>query len=250
MRPLVGVAACIKAVENDDLPYHAAPDPYVAAVDQGADCEPVLLPAIGAPHPGLLERLDGLVLTGSRSNVLPRHYGGPDSDPGTLHDERRDATTLALIPAALELGLPLIAICSGFQELNVALGGTLHQKIHAVPGHADHRSGGGPAAEAFAPRHPVTLGGELARLAGTAEARVNSLHGQGIDRLSPRLAVEARAPDGVVEAVRVLDAKAFALGLQWHPEWRFAEDPLSAALWRAFGQAARQRLHGRTAQDA
>lgn len=252
MRPLVGIVACVKAIEGDDLAYHAVPDPYIDAVHRGAGCEPVLLPAIGAPDPGLLARLDGLVLTGSRSNVLPHHYGGRDSDPGTLHDPRRDATTLALIPAALAGGLPLIAICRGFQELNVALGGTLHQKIHEVPDYDDHRSPGGPADAAFAPRHGVALapGGVLARLAGSDRAEVNSLHGQGIDRLAPGLAVEARAPDGVIEAVRVDAADIFALGLQWHPEWRFAEDPLSAALWREFGAAARRRLHGRRASDA
>ncbi len=248
LRPLVGVTACIKAVQGDDLPFHAAADPYVDAVLRGAGCQPVLLPAIGAPDAGLLARLDGVVLTGSKSNVHPEHYGAA-ADPRTLHDPRRDSTTLPLIRAAIDDGLPLFAICRGHQELNVALGGSLHQKVHEVGGFDDHRSPGGQPAEAFRPRHLVSLraGGLLARLAGAERAMVNSLHGQGVDRLAEGLIVEAEAPDGLVEAVRVADARGFAIGVQWHPEWRFAEDQLSAALWREFGEAARRRMQDRHA---
>lgn len=243
LRPLIGISACVKAVEGEDLAFHAAAEPYIDAVHRGADALPVLLPAIGPPPPDLLARLDGLLLTGSKSNVHPGHYGGPSSAPGTLHDERRDATALAMIRLAIDAGLPLLAICRGHQELNVALGGTLHQRVHEVPGLADHRSPGGPAEHAFVARHPVRLSedGVLAGLAGDTMAWVNSLHGQGIDRLADGLAVEAVSEDGLVEAVRVVGAPAFAVGVQWHPEWRFEESTLSTALWRAFGAAARRR---------
>jgi putative glutamine amidotransferase len=241
LRPLIGISACVKAVRGEDLAFHAVPEPYVDAVRRGAEAEAVLLPAVGAPDESLLARLDGLLLTGSKSNLRPEHYGGAPDGPGP-HDPRRDATTLPAVARAIAAGLPLFAICRGFQELNVALGGTLHQRVHDVGGMADHRSSGAPD-QAFAPRHPVRLveGGLLARLAGPGEVMVNSSHGQGIDRLAPGLAVEAVASDGLVEAVRVEGAAAFAIGVQWHPEWRFERDPLSCALWRAFGDAARRR---------
>lgn len=242
LRSLIGIAACIKEVQGEDLPFHAVADPYVDAVRRGAEADAVLLPAVGGADDALLARLDGLVLSGSKSNLRPEHYGGDPDGPGP-HDPRRDATTLPTIIRALAAGVPLLAICRGFQELNVALGGTLHQRVHAIAGLADHRSPGGAPEAAFAPRHPVRLveGGVLARLARPGEVMVNSLHGQGIDRLAPGLAVEAVAPDGLVEAARVEAAGAFALGVQWHPEWRFEDDPLSSALWRAFGDAARRR---------
>ncbi len=218
-------------------------DPDVEAVRRGAEAEAVLLPAVGAPGDALLARLDGVLLTGSKSNLRPEHYGGDPNGPGP-YDARRAATSLPFIGRAIAAGLPLFAICRGFQELHVALGGTLHQRVHDVAGMADHRSIGGAPEKAFAPRHAVRLvkGGMLARLAGPGEVMVNSLHGQGIDRLAPGLVVEAVAPDGLVEAARGADATAFAIGVQWHPEWGFDGDPLSSALLRAFGDAARRRV--------
>jgi len=188
------------------------------------------------------------MLTGSPSNVEPHRYGGPASAEGTLHDAERDATTLPLIRAAIDMGVPLLGICRGFQELNVAFGGTLHQRVHEVPGMRDHREDKtAPVEVQYAKAHPVRLApdGLLARIAGTDELRVNSVHGQGIDRLAPGLSVEATAPDGLVEAVRVDGAGAFALAVQWHPEWRFWEDSASAALFAAFGDAARARAERR-----
>jgi len=208
----------------------------------------MLIPALGDwfdPH-DLAGRLDGLLLTGSPSNVEPHRYGGAPSRPGTAHDPLRDATTLPLIDAALADGLPLFALCRGHQELNVALGGTLHQTLHELDGKADHRSDkAAPYDERYRERHPVTLtpGGVLHGLAGGAgRVMVNSLHAQAIDRLADRLAVEAVSDDGVIEAASVRGAEAFALSVQWHPEHPIAlEWPLSRAMFAAFGEACRQR---------
>ncbi len=220
---------------------------YIEAVARGAHALPVLIPALGSELdlPSLLERCDGLLLTGSASNVEPYHYGGPASEPGTLHDPNRDATTLPLIPRAVAAGLPVLAICRGFQEMNVAYGGTLCQRLHEVAGYLDHREDESTALEVqYGPAHEVLLepGGWLRKIAGRDRLQVNSLHWQGIQSLGAKLTVEARAPDGVIEAFRVADAPSFALGLQWHPEWQFARNPFSSALFAAFGAAARARF--------
>jgi putative glutamine amidotransferase len=219
---------------------------YIEAVVDGASALPMLIPALGkgTDWASLLAACDGLLLTGSASNVEPHHYGGPASAPGTLHDSDRDATTLPLIARAVEAGLPVLAICRGFQEMNVAYGGTLHQRLHEVPGLLDHREDESmPLEVQYGPAHEVLLepGGVLSSLAGQDRLQVNSLHWQGIDTLGRHLAVEARAPDGLIEAFRVAGASSFALGLQWHPEWQFAKNPFSRALFAAFGEAARRR---------
>ncbi len=219
---------------------------YARAVMDGAGAAPVLIPAL-AEELGfgeLLERLDGLLFTGSPSNVEPHHYDGPPSAPGTLHDAARDATTLPLIRKAVESGVPVLGICRGFQEMNVAFGGTLHQKVHEVPGHLDHRDDDSQPLEVqYGPAHDVTLepGGVLRSLAASERVTVNSLHSQGIDRLGGALAVEARAPDGLIEAFRVRAARSFALAVQWHPEWQVMANPFSRSLFAAFGQAAAGR---------
>ena len=219
---------------------------YIDAVAAGAGAIPVLVPALGPELDlsSLLSACDGLLLTGSASNVEPHHYGGPASSPGTLHDPNRDATTLPLIPRAVAAGLPVLAICRGFQEMNVAYGGTLHQRLHEVPGHLDHRDDETLPLEAqYGPAHEVLLepGGMLRKIAGSERLQVNSLHWQGVRELGEDLRVEARAPDGVIEAFRVADSPGFALGLQWHPEWQFEKNPFSRALFAAFGAASRQR---------
>ena len=191
----------------------------------------------------LLERFDGVLLTGSASNVEPHRYRGPASEPGTLHDAHRDATTLSMIPRIVKAGIPLLAICRGFQEVNVAFGGTLWQRLHEVEGHRNHREDTqAPLEEQYGPAHEVDLmaGGMLHRLAGVSQLSVNSLHSQGVQTLAPDLEVEARAPDGVIEAFRVRGAPAFALAVQWHPEWKFHSNTFSRALFAAFGQAARE----------
>jgi len=247
--PLIGVSACVLAQRHD---FHAAADPYVRAVATAAGGLPVIIPALGSllDVDAAIARLDGLLLTGSPSNVEPTRYGGPAPRHDTLLDARRDATTLPLIERALAAGLPLLAICRGHQELNVALGGSLHQHVQELPGRADHRAPQDkPIAERYAAAHDVVLveGGALSRLAGGARyARVNSLHAQAIDRLAAKLAIEARAEDGTIEAVRVIGARGFAIGVQWHPEW-LLEDSLSAAIFRAFGHAAAERSRIRRA---
>lgn len=226
-------------------PFHVAGEKYLTAVLDGARAVPLIVPAIGRELnlDELLDSLDGLLFTGSPSNVLPEHYRGEPSEAGTLHDPQRDETTLPLIPKAVAAGIPVLGICRGFQEMNVAFGGTLWQKLHAVPGHLDHReSPDEPLDEQYGPAHEVILApdGLLRRLAGTDRVSVNSLHGQGVRELGHGLSVEARATDGVIEAFRV-DGDGFALALQWHPEWRFAQDPLSRALFAEFGEACRAR---------
>jgi putative glutamine amidotransferase len=227
-------------------PFHAVGEKYARAVLEAAGAVPLLIPAL-AEELGmdeLVERLDGIVFTGSPSNVEPRHYEGPPSEPGTLHDPARDATTLPLIRKAVQAGVPVLGICRGFQEMNVAFGGTLHQKVHEVAGHLDHRDDETqPLDTQYGPAHDVTLesGGLLRTFADTNRIRVNSLHSQGIDRLGRELVVEARAPDGLVEAFRVRDAARFAVAVQWHPEWKVMSNPFSRALFAAFGAASRER---------
>ena len=227
-------------------PFHAVGEKYARAVLDAAGGLPLLIPALAEELrlDELVERLDGLLFTGSPSNVEPHHYEGPPSHPGTLHDPARDATTLPLIRRAVRAGVPVLGICRGFQEVNVAFGGSLHQRVHEVPGHMDHRDDESqPLDVQYGPAHEVTLepGSLLRSLAGTDRVRVNSLHSQGVDRLGPDLAVEARAPDGLIEAFRVKNASRFAIAVQWHPEWQVMSNTFSRAIFAAFGDASRER---------
>ena len=243
-RPLIGIPADRRMVGAH--PFHMVGEKYARAVLDAAGAAPLLIPSLAdeLAFEELLERLDGLLFTGSPSNVEPHRYEGPPSAPGTLHDPARDATTLPLIRKAVAAGVPVFGICRGFQEMNVAFGGTLHQKLHEVPGHLDHRDDGTQPLEVqYGPAHDVTLepDGVLRALAASDRVRVNSLHSHGIDRLGAELAVEARAPDGVIEAFRVRNAQRFALAVQWHPEWKVMSNPFSRALFAAFGEASRER---------
>ena len=238
-------------------PSHVAGEKYIAAIVEVSDALAILLPALGERQcvKDVLATVDGLLFTGSYSNVEPHRYGGASSEPGTLHDAARDATTLPLIRAATTVGVPVLAICRGLQEMNVAFGGTLHQSVHAVSGLNDHRENKADSLDAqYAASHSIALtrGGTLQRLAdGARDARVNSLHGQGIARLGAGLRVEATAADDLIEAISVIDACAFALGVQWHPEWKCTDDALSTAIFRAFGDACRLRMNTRSnAADA
>lgn len=247
-QPLVATSTDIRSF--DDYLWHAAPQQYLDAALAVAGVLPVMVPAFGAriDLDSLLSRVDGVLLTGAVSNVGPALYGQEATEAGGPYDAGRDATTLPLIRAALERGLPLLAICRGIQELNVALGGTLAAEVHEIEGRMDHREpGAGSRDERFAIRQKVALrpGSCLAGIFGTGEIMVNSLHRQAVGELAPRLAVEAEAPDGTVEAVRVKDAKAFAVGVQWHPEYWAASDEASARLFRAFGDAVRDYAAGR-----
>jgi len=258
-KPVIGIPA--DALDVNGKPFHGVGEKYVNAVAHGCHAIPFVIPAFGGgaeldPLDALLEvdevldRLDGLFLTGSPSNVEPHHYAGTPSHPGTLHDPQRDVTTLPMIRRAIERDLPLLAVCRGYQELNVALGGTLHQRVQEVAGLMDHREDkDAPRAQQYGPAHAVRLveGGVLQRLVGGTEIEVNSLHQQGLDRLADDLKAEAVAPDGLVEAVSHKAKPRFLLGVQWHPEWRFRENPVSVAIFRAFGEAARDRALRRAA---
>lgn len=248
-RPVVGVIADVRPIDGQD--FHMGQDKYLRALWGAAEVFPVVIPSFGdAIDPAALaDGLDGLLLTGCVSNVEPWRYGGSAEPPCEPYDPARDATTLPLIPTALDAALPILAVCRGFQELNVALGGSLHPRLHELSGRMDHRSDHHKSlAEQYAPVHKVALtaGGKLSELAsGEAEIMVNSLHWQGIDRLADRLAIEATASDGTIEGIRVKDAPGFVLGVQWHPEWEAMRSPFSRALFGAFGNAVRARRAGR-----
>lgn len=241
-QPIIGIPSCLRSL--NERPFHSVSERYTTAVIDAAGGLPVLIPAIGPKTDctALLDRLDGLLLTGSPSNVEPSRYGGPPSREGTLHDPDRDATTLPLIREAVRRDLPILAICRGIQELNVALGGTLHQRIFEMAGRFNHRRRRGKMTldERYGPAHPVrlTAGGRLIELAGIGEIMVNSLHGQGIDRPARDLLVEAVAPDGQIEAVSLPDAR-FVIGVQWHPEYKTLENPFARALFDAFAESCR-----------
>ncbi len=254
MKPLVGISCCTKLFGTYGMPNHAASDTYVRAVDQVVDAIPVLLPANGeAPDvASLLARLDGIILTGSRSNVLPSLYGGPAHAEGTPEDEKRDRMTLPLIREAVARGVPVLAICRGLQEMNVALGGSLHQRLQDLPGRMDHSTPLHPDPRVRTGKaHSVRLvaGSWLHRVAGASEIGVNSLHNQGIDRLAPGLVSEAVAPDGTIEAVRSVTGGGFAVGVQWHPEYDFGSDAVSRGIFAAFGLALRDRSGAVLAAD-
>jgi putative glutamine amidotransferase len=247
-RPLIGIPADRRIVGLH--PFHMVGEKYVRAILEGSGALPLLIPSLGEELglDELLQRLDGILFTGSPSNVEPRHYDGTPSVPGTLHDPERDATTLPLIRKAVRAGVPVLGVCRGFQEMNVAFGGTLHQKVHEVPGYSDHRDDESQPLEVqYGPAHDVILekGGLLRGMADSDRIRVNSLHSQGIDRLGPSLVVEARAPDGLIEAFHVPNVPSFAVAVQWHPEWNVMSNPFSRALFAAFGAASCQRVEAK-----
>jgi putative glutamine amidotransferase len=244
--PIVLVPACTRTI--GEHPYFAAQVKYVDAVVLGARCTPLIVPALGdaLELDTILDACDGVMLTGASSNVHPSHYGADVYDPELPQDRARDATTLPLIRAALARGIPVFAICRGFQEMNVALGGSLYQAVQEVEGKMDHRENPAlPLDVRYAPAHAITLepGGKLqAILGGALATQVNSLHGQGVDRLAVGIAVEARSDDGLIEAFSVPAAPGFTLALQWHPEWRVRDNPDSMRVFGAFGDACRAYL--------
>jgi len=240
VRPRVGLV-CDTGLDDGHV-IHRVNQEYVEAVRGGASALPLLIPALTPPLDvaQLVAAFDGFCFTGAASNVDPTHYGGHAPRNSALLDAARDALSLELIRAAIAAGKPVLAICRGFQELNVALGGTLFQHVQEQPGRMDHREDdAAPLAVQFGPAHPISIvpGGFLAGIAGAGEAMVNSLHHQGVDRLAPGLRVEATAPDGQIEAVSLLEPLGFLLGVQWHPEWRWEDGALSRAIFSAFGDA-------------
>ncbi len=240
--PIVGFSCDRRMVGPH--PFHMVGEKYITAVREGANALPLLIPVLepALPPGEILAAVDGLLFTGSPSNVAPKLYGGPAPREGVLQDEHRDGTTLPLLNAAIEMGKPVLCICRGFQELNVALGGTLYQHVEEVPGRRDHREDkDAPLEVQYGPAHDVEVqeGGLLAGLISERRFAVNSLHSQGIDRLAPGLRAEAIAPDGQIEAVSLPGAKGFLFAVQWHPEWAFRGNPVSVAIFAAFGAALR-----------
>lgn len=234
---------------NVKAPFLVLGDKYARAVKVGAQAQPVMFPLAEAGQiQDLLALVDGVMLTGSPSNVHPSHFGQAVVNPSLPLDAQRDAVTLPLVQACLSAGVPLLGICRGFQEINVALGGSLHQAVHTVAGFMDHREDGSlPLDGQYAPSHEVRLapGSVFERWAGASVARVNSLHGQGVDRLAPGLRALAHAPDGLVEGYEMTGASTFAYAVQWHPEWRCWDNSFYSAIFQAFGQACAVRAASR-----
>ncbi|WP_157271847.1 gamma-glutamyl-gamma-aminobutyrate hydrolase family protein [Azohydromonas aeria] len=250
-KPLVWLPACHRHLnEFDPGGYTLLADRYAAAVCQ-LGLQPILFPMAGAEDvPDLLPLVDGVLLTGSPSNVEATRFGSTALATDLL-DPRRDRLTMALVPAALAAGTPLFGVCRGLQEMNVALGGSLYQEVHVELGVMDHREPDDEPLEVqFAERHEVLLtpGSDFARWAGGERAMVNSLHGQGIKRLGRGLVAEGHAPDGLVEAVRVEGVRGFACGVQWHPEWQHDRNPFYQRTLEAFAEAC--RAHGRPREGA
>jgi putative glutamine amidotransferase len=231
--------------------FHGVGEKYINAVMNGAD--PLLIPAQGpgedllatdsdVMNERLLDNLDGLFLSGSPSNIDPTFYSDEESTTPDQHDPQRDCLNLPLIRAAIKRKIPILAVCRGMQEVNVALGGSLHQKVHEQPKMLNHQEDKSLDREGqYDVAHSVQLvtGGILASLLGTESAMVNSLHGQGMNRLADNLIAEATAEDGLVEAFRIDNDEQYLIGVQWHPEWKFHENPLSTALFASFGKAVR-----------
>jgi len=242
-KPVVLVPSCNRVLGQH--PFHIAGRKYIEAV-RLAGALPLIVPVAHADElDELLALADGVLLTGSPSNVHPRHFGEDVHDTSLPLDTERDDWTLPMIRRIVERGIPLFAICRGFQEANVALGGSLHQAVHEVEGQHDHRGAGGradaSAEEVYDFAHPVDVqpGGVLATILPERQVQVNSVHGQGVKRLAAGLRIEAKAPDGLVEAFSVANASGFNLCVQWHPEWKAASNPVSVRLLRAFGDACR-----------
>ncbi|MBP0481666.1 gamma-glutamyl-gamma-aminobutyrate hydrolase family protein [Sagittula salina] len=242
-RPIVGIIGNSHLI-NDQYPAHAGGAMNSAAVAQVSNCLPLLIPADPAlvSVPELLEACDGFLLTGGRPNVHPEEYGEDYTEAHGAMDRARDAIALPLVRACVERGQPFLGICRGFQEVNVAMGGTLYPEIRDLPGRMNHRMPpDGTLEEKFALRHCVTLteGGVFHKLFGAAKVMTNTLHGQGIKTPGKHVVVEGLAPDGTPEAICIEGAAGFTLSVQWHPEWDAANDPVSRPLFEAFGDAAR-----------
>jgi putative glutamine amidotransferase len=240
-RPVVGIIGNMNLL-NESYPVHAGGTMNSQAVAEVAGCLPVIIPSDPryVSVADLLDLCDGFLLTGGRPNVHPQEYGEEETEAHGCFDRSRDAITLPLVRACVERGQPFLGICRGFQEVNVAMGGTLHPEIRDLPGRMNHRMPpDGTLEEKFALRHTVRFrpGGVFHRLVGVEEVMTNSLHGQGINRPGPRIVVDGTAPDGTAEALHVRDAPGFTLSVQWHPEWNATDDPVSRPLFTAFGAA-------------
>jgi putative glutamine amidotransferase len=243
-RPIIGIIGNSNII-GDEYPVHAVGTMNSCAISHVSGCMPLLIPADPemVTVPELLEACDGFLLTGGRPNVHPEEYGETETPAHGSFDRNRDAITLPLVRACVERGQPVFGVCRGFQEVNVAMGGSLDPEIRDLPGRDNHRMPpDGTLADKFALRHTVTLtpDGPFARLFGSTEVLTNTLHGQGIRRPGKRVVIDGTAPDGTPEAIYIDGARGFCLSVQWHPEWNAANDPVSRPLFEAFGQAARE----------
>jgi putative glutamine amidotransferase len=248
LSPLVGFPS--DTYENSGFLFHSLGDKYVRAVAEVSKCTPVMIPSIMdvLDIDDLLGNFDGLLVTGAPSNVHPPHYGEEPTADHEPYDHHRDAATLKIIRTSIERGIPLFCVCRGFQELNVALGGSLETELQRGDGRLDHRAPKSDDVDVrYAPAHRIAIaqGSMLERLLGKRETMVNSIHRQGVKKLAPGLNAEATAPDGIIEAVSVKGAKAFAFGTQWHPEFKAAKNPDSVKLFTAFGDACRAHARSR-----
>ncbi len=242
-RPVIGIISNSYLI-NDDYPTHVGGTMNSCAIAQVADCLPLLVPSDPSlvSVDELLSVCDGFLLTGGRPNVHPEEYGEVETPAHGDFDRGRDAVVLPLVRACVDRGQPIFGVCRGFQEVNVAMGGTLYPEIRDLPGRDNHRMPpDGTLAEKFALRHVVTLAenGPFHRLLGAQKVMTNTLHGQGIKTAGAGVVIDGYAPDGTPEAIYVKEAPGFTLSVQWHPEWNAANDPVSRPLFAAFGDAAR-----------
>jgi putative glutamine amidotransferase len=252
--PLIGVPTSIMQMPGSQFYAFVSGKRYIASVNEFSNCMAVQIPSLADDYDyaDLVRRFDGIMLTGGRANVEPHNYGGPPFPEDEAIDPDRDATVLRIVPACIEAGVPILGICRGLQEINVALGGSLHYRVNEVPGKNDHRMPRGDGVtdeDIYALRHPVKLteGGLFQELTGKQEVMVNTLHGQGIDRLGEGLAVEAVSDDGIIEGIRIESHPNFAAAVQWHTEFQPSRDEhlLSRKLYEAFGEAALERSKNR-----
>ncbi len=259
-RPVVGVIGSAHLVENR-FPAQRVGERNLLAVSDVAGALPLMF--AGAPEitdiEALLGAVDGVLLTGARANVHPTHFGTEAHPSYEPYDTRRDAMALELVRVCVARGVPLLGLCRGFQEMNVAFGGSLHPEIRDLPGRQNHRMPRLPDGEihpdqdvVYGDRHDVQLiaGGAFARLMGKELIRVNSLHGQGILEPGKRVVVEGVAEDGTIEAIRIADAPGFALGVQWHAEYDPQRNPVNRALFQAFGAAVAAQADARQGAKA
>jgi putative glutamine amidotransferase len=240
-KPVVGIPASVRLLEHA-MEFHGTANQYLRAAREDVGATVFTIPGLAdaANAIELLDAVDGVLLTGSFSHVHPSTYGASIAAAEGFYDPKRDAVTLPLIRAALDRAVPIFGICRGMHELNVALGGTLHQMLHEAPGKADHRPDDSlPLEQQFGPAHEIEIneGGVLGSLVGERRFMVNTAHTQGIDRVAESLRIEAASADGTVEALSVESAHAFAVAVQFHPEWGTQANPLYRALFAAFSSA-------------
>lgn len=251
-RPVIGVSGGMQLI-NDAYRVQASGERNISAVAKAAGGLPLIIPGMpcSVTVQEVLSAIDGLFLTGGRPNVHPTRYGHEPSPAHEPYDEGRDDITLPLIRAAIEIGMPVFGVCRGIQEINVALGGTLHPEIRDLPGKMNHRMPPGETNHEiiFRKRHKVTLtpGGWFARTLGTEEIVTNSLHGQACVDAGRGVLIEGVAEDGVIEAISVPEARGLVIGVQWHAEYEAETDPVSSRLFAAFGEAARTWRRARAA---